>query len=239
MLKLEQNNFETMKFLRGKYKLNEIGNGKDELKFKQGQKTILTIYIHDDKYTFLIIFGKKEREQFENVRETYSQYILKYYDNSKTFHDGKWMFIDVNTLEHLNEVKRLIMIKKKPNRKPYSKEGALYGDCGQRCDLCVHYTGLQEEMRNKASLSLTNVWKSSDWSIRCGGCNSDTCYCKGSSCDPQKCAAEKNVVCNKCNEFPCFKVGFSNPIMKIHTNIISADDVTLAILPFVPMQYEE
>ena len=56
---LEKISHETMVFMRGKYRLDEIGDGKDELKFKQGQKTILTIYIHEDRFTFLLIFGKK------------------------------------------------------------------------------------------------------------------------------------------------------------------------------------
>ena len=38
---LEMVSHETMVFMRGKYRLDEIGDGKDELKFKQGQKTIL------------------------------------------------------------------------------------------------------------------------------------------------------------------------------------------------------
>lgn len=109
---LEQISHETMVFMRGKYRLDEIGDGKDELKFKQGQKTIVTIYIHDDKFTFLIIFGKKERECFEMQKSEFSKYLRDYYDNSKTYHDGKWMFIDVNTLEQLEEVKRLILIKR-------------------------------------------------------------------------------------------------------------------------------
>ena len=33
---LEQISHETMVFMRGKYRLDEIGAGKDELKFKQG-----------------------------------------------------------------------------------------------------------------------------------------------------------------------------------------------------------
>jgi hypothetical protein len=32
-------------------------------------------------------------------------------------------------------------MKKKPNRKPLPKEQAIYGGCGHRCDLCVHYAG--------------------------------------------------------------------------------------------------
>ena len=55
---------------------------------------------------------------------TFSKYICDYYDNSKNYHDGKWMYIDVTDLEQLEEVKRLIQIKKKPNRKPFPKENA-------------------------------------------------------------------------------------------------------------------
>ena len=112
MNNLERISHEIMAFMRGKYRLDEIGDGKDELKFKQGAKTILTIYLHEDKYTFLVIFGKKEREVFETRREEFSKYILDYYDGSKTYHDGKWMFIDVKTLQQLEEVKKVLYVMK-------------------------------------------------------------------------------------------------------------------------------
>lgn len=55
----------------------------------------------------MIIFGKKEREYFEMHGNNFSQYIHDYYNNSKTFHDGKWMYIDVSTLEQLEEIKKM------------------------------------------------------------------------------------------------------------------------------------
>lgn len=39
MNSLEKISYEIMKFMRGKYRLDEVGDGKDELKFKQGKKT--------------------------------------------------------------------------------------------------------------------------------------------------------------------------------------------------------
>ena len=112
MNSIEQISYETMKFMRGNYRLDEVGDGKDELKFKQRNKTILTIYIRNDRFTFLIIFGKRERECFEMQDSEFSQYICDYYEKSKTYHDGKWMFIDVTTLEQLEEVKKLIKCAK-------------------------------------------------------------------------------------------------------------------------------
>ena len=45
---------ETMRFMRGKYEFNEIGNGKDELAFLDGGEAVLTIYIRDGYYDFAI-----------------------------------------------------------------------------------------------------------------------------------------------------------------------------------------
>lgn len=237
---LEQVSHETMVFMRGKYRLDEIGDGKDELKFKQGQKTILTIYIHEDKFTFLVIFGKKEREIFEAQKNTFSKYICNYYDNAKTYHDGKWMYIDVTDLEQLEEIKRLIQIKKKPNRKPFSKGKATYSKCGQRCDLCVHYTGTNEEQRAIMIENLSKMWDVTDWSMRCAGCYSEECYCKDDPCNAKGCASERGISeCKECSEFPCIKATSADYRSMIHTEVHYVDEITWGILPYVPWQYEE
>lgn len=126
MTTLEKISHETMVFMRGKYRLDEIGDGNNELKFKQGKRTILTVYTHEDRFTFLIIFGRKERECFDGRRDEFSKYICDCYDNSKTYHDGKWMFIDITEPRQLEDIKKLIQIKKKPNRKPFPKENAIF-----------------------------------------------------------------------------------------------------------------
>ena len=244
MTELEKVRLETVKFMRGKYRLDELGNGKNELKFRQGQKTILTVYIHEDKYAFLVIFGKKEREIFEAQRSEFSPYIQNYYDNSTTYHDGKWMFIDVVTTAQLEEVKRLIIIKKKPNRKPFPKENAVYGKCGHRCDLCVHYVGISEEFREMLIPHLIAVYgdDSNYYTMRCTGCDTPGCHCCGGSdadlCEPLKCLRKNGAdSCLACKDYPCGSatVGYC----RLEPRSLSADDVTWAILPYVPKQYEE
>lgn len=240
MNNLEKISHEAMVFMRGNYRLDEIGDGKDELKFKQGAKTILTIYLHEDRYTFLVIFGKKEREVFETRRDEFSMYIQDYYDGSKTYHDGKWMFIDVKTPEQLEEVKKLIFIKKRPNRKPFSKENAVYSMCGQRCDLCVHYVGTTEEQRAMMEPFLQKMWDITDWSMRCNGCYSPECYCKADPCNAKGCAPKKGITeCKECKEFPCIKATSADYRSMIHTEVHYADEITWGILPYVPYQYEK
>lgn len=239
MNNLEKVSHDTMVFMRGKYRLDEIGDGKDELKFKQGGKTVLTVYTREDKFTFLIIFGKKEREVFEARRDEFSKSILNHYDNAKTYHDGKWIFIDVKDSAQLEEVKQLIQIKKKPNRKPFPKETAVYSKCGQRCDLCVHYTGTTEEQRAVMEPLLNKMWENNDWSMRCNGCYSDDCYCKDAPCHAKGCAPEKGIAeCRECSEFPCIKATSADYRSMIHTEVHYADEITWGILPYVPWQYE-
>jgi len=230
---------ETMRFMRGKYVADEVGDGKDELKFRRGGKTILTIYIRENNFEFLVIYGKAEREKFEARRSAFPQKIQDIYDNSKTYHDGKWMLIPIADLETLEAVKELILIKKNPTRKPFPKDNAIVGDCGHRCDLCVHYTGgtISEGFRNELRQRLERVYKSGHWGddmMLCPGCHNQP---DSDPCHQKKCAVSKGAAkCMACCEYPCTNA-LAGLRGKITANSVLADDVTWAILPYVHEQY--
>ncbi|MDR0272318.1 MAG: DUF3788 family protein [Clostridiales bacterium] len=249
MTELQKVSEETMRFMRGKYLVDEIGDNKNTLRFRRGGKTILTIYVHKDHYVFLLIFGKAEREKFEVVRNEFSPKIQQAYDDATTFHDGKWVHITVSDLETLEIVKPLIIYKKKPNRKPFPKEQAVYASCGHRCDLCVHYTGgtISENFRKELKERLIRVYANGigdggywgDDMKLCDGCHTGGLD-KNFNCGSLKCATINGVgQCQKCNKYPCEKSHnfYAGLKPEIHTNTILADDVTWAILPYVPKQY--
>lgn len=231
---------EIVRFMRGKYVLDEV-LGKyyedDCLRFRQGKRTILSIILHKDCYDFQIIFGKAEREKFEAVRSEFPPFIVSLYDKAHTYHGGKWMLIRVDTLETLEAVKKMILIKKKPNRKPFQKENMVQGSCGHRCDLCIHFTGgtISEEFRKELEERLTRVYDITDWSMRCSGCSTPGCHTN--TCEKISCAFEKGcAVCTSCKQYPCSDAtaGYT----ELGAKSILADDVTWAILPYVPYQYE-
>ena len=234
---------ETMRFMRGKYVLDEVA-GKyyeiDCLKFRQGKKTILSINIYEDRYDFQIIFGKAEREKFEARREDFPQWIQDIYDNSRTLYDGKWMMFSVADLETLEAIMPLILMKKKPNRKGFPKEQAIYSDCGHRCDLCVHYIGgtISDEFREELKERVRRVYglRPDEEFPPCKGCSKGGISGKF-DCDQIKCAKDKGVPrCMDCADYDCGKasVGWKPAI---EARSISAGDVTWAILPYVDGQY--
>jgi len=210
------------------------------LKFRQGKKTILSINILEDRYDFQIIFGKTEREIFDARRDEFPRNIQDIYDNSATFHDGKWMMFPIADIESLEAVKPLIFIKKKPNRKPFPKEQAIYGDCGHRCDLCVHYTGgtIGEEQREDMKERVRRVYglKPDEDFPPCDGCAKGGISGKF-DCEQKKCAKEKGTPrCMDCAQYDCGKASVGlKPAIEARS--ISAGDVTWAILPYVDGQY--
>ncbi|MCL2079629.1 MAG: DUF3788 domain-containing protein [Oscillospiraceae bacterium] len=229
---------EIMRFMRGKYKLDEIP-GKyydiDCLKFRQGRKTILSINIHDEHYDFQIIYGKAEREKFEARLDEFPKSIQDLYNNSRALHDGLWMLIRVDNLEMLEAVKHMILIKKNPNRKPFSKTHIHIANCGHRCDLCIHYKGKTSFTAEEKEWRLAchkAVYGDISWEENCDGCHFPDCTVESADCRKAK-GIEKCWACD--NYSTCLKTAGWPP--EIHTRTITADQVTWAILPYVKGQY--
>ena len=65
----------------------------------------------------MIVFGKEERTKVEEIRNELSSDILETYDNAQTFHDGKWVMLNITDYSMIENLKKLLFIKKKPNRK--------------------------------------------------------------------------------------------------------------------------
>ena len=62
----------------------------------------------------MVILGKEEREKFERDREDYSLEVRKVYDESRTYHDGKWMMFELTDESLFSDFMRLLKIKRKP-----------------------------------------------------------------------------------------------------------------------------
>lgn len=88
-----------------------------EYKFKKGGKTLCAFYFKENVLGFMIIFRKDERTKVEEIRKELSPDVLENYDNAQTFHDGKWVMFEITDDSLLEDLKKLLLIKRKPNRK--------------------------------------------------------------------------------------------------------------------------
>lgn len=91
--------------------------GPYEKKYRRGGKTLCCLYPREGCFGFMVIFGKAEREKFENMRAEFSQKVVSAYENSTTYHDGKWIKLEVTDLSLLEDAKKMLLLKRKPNKK--------------------------------------------------------------------------------------------------------------------------
>ena len=94
-----------------------FGIWKVEYKYRRGGKTLCTFYAGENSAALLITMGKAEREKFEAERELYAPTLQRIYDDTHTYHDGKWLFLPLNDDLVWDDVQRLLRIKRRPNRK--------------------------------------------------------------------------------------------------------------------------
>jgi hypothetical protein len=88
-----------------------------EYKYRRGGKTLCALYAKENCFGFMVIFGKNEREKFEEDKQNYSIEVQKIYDEAKTYHDGKWMMFELTDASLITDMEKLLRIKRKPNKK--------------------------------------------------------------------------------------------------------------------------
>lgn len=87
-----------------------------EYKYRRGGKSLCALYAKENVFGFMVIFGKEERAKFEASRKEYSLEVQKIYDESTTYHDGKWMMFELTDTSLFSDMEKLLLIKRKPNK---------------------------------------------------------------------------------------------------------------------------
>ncbi len=190
-------------FIDTNYNAEETVYKDSEIRFKCGGKNLATVRVNGKVLSVLIIFGKAQRDKFDIVRNTFSQYIQNIYDSSKTYHDGKWMSVEIKNSKQASEIIEMIKIKKQPNPKTISM-------CGYKCGLCKAY--IKNVRKNDQRQEQQNVWKKyyklniSTDDMKCDGCRSEMkeARCLDSGCPVRSCVTDKKIgSCANCGDYPC------------------------------------
>ena len=89
----------------------------NNLFIRRSGKSLAILSLREGYFIACVVLGKDERERFEAQRENFSEAVCKVYDEAKTYHDGKWLGFDVYDESLVDDIIRLIQLKRKPNRK--------------------------------------------------------------------------------------------------------------------------
>jgi hypothetical protein len=83
------------------------------LRYKKG-KSFCTLIPEKNRFALLIVFGAEERNKIELIKDFLSQETRSAYDSARTYHDGKWVLLDINSERILKDVGHMLAVKRKP-----------------------------------------------------------------------------------------------------------------------------
>lgn len=83
------------------------------LRFKK-TKAFCTLLPGYQSLCVQVVLGRTEREKFEERRYMWRPELVKLYDESRTYIDGKWLIIKISSADDLEELIQLISMKRQP-----------------------------------------------------------------------------------------------------------------------------
>lgn len=83
------------------------------LRYKKN-KSFCTLIPEKNRFALLIVFGAEERAKAEAIRDSLSTCTNKEYEKATTYHDGKWVLLTINSDKVVEDVMKLLAIKRKP-----------------------------------------------------------------------------------------------------------------------------
>lgn len=83
------------------------------LRFKKS-KSFCTLIPERGRTRILIVFGAAERDKAQDLLSELTSHVRDDYVGATTYHDGKWVVIDVDSDEALRDVERLLQVKRRP-----------------------------------------------------------------------------------------------------------------------------
>lgn len=84
------------------------------IRYRKSNRTWIALYPEKDCFTTQIIFGKKEVEKFQATRDDFGDVVINKFDSTKQLHDGRWMFFSIEDTTLVDDLKKLMKIKKRP-----------------------------------------------------------------------------------------------------------------------------
>ncbi|SEM16266.1 Protein of unknown function [Syntrophus gentianae] len=83
------------------------------LRYKKS-KSFCTLIPGKNRFALLIVFGAEEREKVEAIRDGLSKQTQQEYDQATTYHDGKWLLLEICSDRVVKDAMLLLAVKRSP-----------------------------------------------------------------------------------------------------------------------------
>jgi len=83
--------------------------------YKKGGKALTTLYPQKDHFIAQVVLGKEQVEKALALE--LGEKVSRILQETPQFHDGRWLFIPVSDEADVQDVERLLLLKRKPIKK--------------------------------------------------------------------------------------------------------------------------
>ena len=84
---------------------------------RKSGRALLTLSPDSAGLSALVVLGAKEAARALSVVEDFGPNVRERLETAQVFHDGRWLFIRVQDPRDVEDIQRLLLIKKNPPRK--------------------------------------------------------------------------------------------------------------------------
>ena len=84
------------------------------VKFKKGSKALTTVYLRPGYVTAMVSIAPKDEAAAEGILLTCTEATRTLYQNTASSKMGRWLMLDLTSLEVLEDVKALLALRVKP-----------------------------------------------------------------------------------------------------------------------------
>ncbi len=85
--------------------------------FRKGGRPLCDLYPDIGAFTVLVVLGGKEAAQALSELDSFGSNVRACLENTPAFHDGRWLWIRVQEPRDVEDVERLVLMKRKPVKK--------------------------------------------------------------------------------------------------------------------------
>jgi hypothetical protein len=87
-----------------------------DVRYRKSGKTLITLTPEKEAVRILIVLGREESAKALSMQKELSPKMYKLIENTKQLHDGRWLWLRLFKPEDVNDIEKLLPIKRKPKK---------------------------------------------------------------------------------------------------------------------------
>jgi hypothetical protein len=85
-----------------------------DVKYRKGGRTLLSLTPDEGRFTALVVLGEKEATAARAL--DLGEHVQRIFDEAEPLHDGRWLFVPVESGRDVQDIESLLAAKRRPRR---------------------------------------------------------------------------------------------------------------------------